>query len=182
MDAPLFAHDSLSAPDALVRPWRRATIAASVIAGVELLLLLVAAFMLLAKPLSRAMHRQAEAAAFATPAVHAKPVVHAKAPAAVAHLSRAHTHVYVLNGNGRTGAAAAEAATLRTLGYHVQGAGNAPHANYATTVIMYRGAFRGEALRLGRDLHVKIVGPLDGLRPSALHGGQLAILLGASSL
>jgi hypothetical protein len=26
---------------------------------------------------------------------------------------------------------------------------------------------------------VKIVGPLDGLKPAALHGGQLAILLGA---
>jgi len=44
---------------------------------------------------------------------------------------------------------------------------------------MYRRGYHAEALRLARDLHVQIVGPLDGLKPAALHGGQLAILLGA---
>jgi hypothetical protein len=44
---------------------------------------------------------------------------------------------------------------------------------------MYKGGYRGEALRLARDLHVKVVGPLDGLRPSALMGGQLALIVGA---
>jgi hypothetical protein len=46
---------------------------------------------------------------------------------------------------------------------------------------MYRGGFRGEALRLARDLHVKVVGPLDGMRPAALMGGQLAIIVGAAA-
>ena len=89
MDAPLDPHD------ALIRPWRTATLVASLVAAVELVLLLGAAFLLLAKPLSHAMQRHAEAA------------------------------------------------------------------------------------RLAHDLHVKVVGPLDGVRPSALRGAQLAIVLGA---
>jgi hypothetical protein len=44
---------------------------------------------------------------------------------------------------------------------------------------MYRRGYEGEGARLARDLHVKIVGPLDGLSVKALHGGQLAIVLGA---
>jgi len=52
VDAPLEAHQ------ALVRPWRTATLVASLIAAVELVLLLGAVFMLVAKPLSHAMQRQ----------------------------------------------------------------------------------------------------------------------------
>ena len=44
---------------------------------------------------------------------------------------------------------------------------------------MYRPGFRAEGVRLARDLKVKVVGPLDGIAPSALHGGQLAVVLGA---
>ena len=51
--------------------------------------------------------------------------------------------------------------------------------DYATTVVMYRPAYRGDALRLAHVLGVKVVGPLDGLAPAALHGAQLVILLGA---
>jgi hypothetical protein len=176
VDAPLNAHDSL------IRPWRTATLVASLIAAVELVLLVTAGVFLLAKPLSRAMQHQAEAAAFASPKVHAPVVAHATQPVAVAKLTRAQTKIFVLNGNGRAGAAAAEAGKLQSLGYGVRGTGNAKRSDYATTVIMYRGKFRGEALRLARDLHVQVVGPLDGLKPAALHGGQLAILLGASAV
>src|SRR5205085_839467 len=58
VDAPL------EASDALIRPWRTATLVASLVAAVELVLLLAAAFLLLAKPLSHAMQRHAEATAF----------------------------------------------------------------------------------------------------------------------
>ncbi len=44
---------------------------------------------------------------------------------------------------------------------------------------MYKRGDEAEGLRLARDLHVHVVGPLDGMRPSALHGGKLAIVLGA---
>jgi hypothetical protein len=57
--------------------------------------------------------------------------------------------------------------------------GNARRQDYASTVVMYRGGYRGEALRLAKDLHVKVVGPLDGLKPAALMGGQLALIVGS---
>ena len=40
---------------------------------------------------------------------------------------------------------------------------------------MYSPGFRAEGLRLAQDLQVKVVGPLDGIAPSALDGGQLAV-------
>jgi hypothetical protein len=43
---------------------------------------------------------------------------------------------------------------------------------------MYRGKFRPEALRLARDVHARLVTPLDGLRPSQLMGAQLVLVLG----
>ena len=94
-------------------------------------------------------------------------------------LLRAETGVFVFNGNGRAGAASGEASKLSGLGYRVPGTGNAKRQDYATTVVMYKKGFSAEGTRLAHDLNVKIVGPLDGLAPSALHGAQLAIVLGA---
>ena len=95
-------------------------------------------------------------------------------------VSRARTGVFVLNGNGRNGAASAAAANLSALGYRVPGKGNAARQDYATTVVMYKRGYEAEGRRLAHDLHVHVVGPLDGMRPSALHGGKLAIVLGAA--
>lgn len=175
MDAPL------PAPDTLIRPWRTATLVASLVAAIELVLLLVAAVLLLAKPLSHAMQRQAQAAAFKSPATatKVKPVRRVQQPVVKAKLPRAKTNVWVLNGNGRNGAAGAEAAKLSSAGYRVRGTGNAARTDYATTVVMYRPGFRGEGLRLARDLRLTAVGPLDGLEPTALHGAQIVVLLGA---
>jgi hypothetical protein len=174
VDAPL------PTPD-LVRPWRTATLVASLVAAVELVLLIAAGVLLLAKPLAHMMKRHAETAAFPTVKKHVAPApvhrVQVKVPAA--KLSRSHTGVLVLNGNGRAGAASAEAVKLQGLGYLIRAKGNAKRQDYATTVVMYRKGYAGEGARLARDLHVKIVGPLDGLAPSALHGGQLAVVLGA---
>lgn len=176
MDAPL------PAPDALIRPWRTATLVASLVAAAELVLLLIAAVLLLAKPLSHAMRRQAETAAFSAPAKKAtpKPIRHVQPVAAKARLPRSRTSVWVLNGNGRNGAAGDEAARLHTRGYPIRGTGNASRTDYATTVVMYRPGYRGEGLRLARDMRLKAVGPLDGLKPAALHGAKLVVLVGAS--
>jgi hypothetical protein len=173
VDAPL------TAPDALIRPWRTATLVASLVAAVELILLFGAGVLIFAKPLSHAVQRHAQAAAFApAPAKHV--VAHArKVVVGQPKLARTKTGVFVLNGNGRSGAAANEARRLSDIGYRVPGTGNAKRSDYATTVVMFRRGYHAEALRLARDLHVKIIGPLDGLKPAALHGGQLAILLGA---
>jgi len=165
----------------LIRPWRTATLVASLVAAVELVLILVLGFVLLAKPLSRAVRQHAAASALAP----AKQTVHTARvvkPPAVGRpkVSRAQTGIFVLNGNGRAGAAHLEASKLQALGYRVPGAGNASRSDYATTVVMYRPGFHAEANRLARDLGVKIVGPLDGLKATALHGAKLAIVLGAA--
>ncbi len=172
MDAPL------PAPDALIRPWRTATLVASLVAAVELVLLLGAGTLILAKPFSRIVRKHAEAAALA-PAHTLSPAVLRKTVVTLPKLTRSETGVFVLNGNGRSGAAAGESRKLAGFGYKVPGTGNAKRQDYATTVVMFRRGYEAEAHRLARDMHVRIVGPLDGLKPSALHGGQLAILLGA---
>jgi hypothetical protein len=172
VDAPL------PVPDALIRPWRTATLVASLFAAIELVLLVGAAFLLLAKPISHAMQRHAAATAFA-PAKRTAPVLPKQAPAGLPKLLRSETGVFVFNGNGRSGAASSEASKLADLRYRVPGTGNAARQDYATTVVMFRKGFQAEGARLARDLNAKIVGPLDGLKPSALHGAQLAVVLGA---
>jgi hypothetical protein len=169
-------------PDELIRPWRKATIAASLIAAVELVLILAGGAMLLARPLSHALTRHAHAGAVAA-AKTSKPAAPASrprpAPVAKPKLTRAMTAVAVLNGNGRNGAAAAEAARLHGLGYRIASTGNARRQDYATSVVLYRPGFAAEGARLARDLHVKVVGPLDGISPAALHGGKLAVIVGS---
>ena len=174
MDAPISPHE-------LVRPWRRATIVASLVAAVELILLLGAAALLVAKPLSHAIQRHAVAAAY-TPAKPKAAVFVPPAkpkPAGKPKLARSGTSILVLNGNGQNGAAAAEAARLHGLGYKIAATTDARRHDYATTVVMYRPGFQAEGERLARDMHVKVVGPLDGLSIPAMHGGQLAVILGA---
>jgi hypothetical protein len=174
VDAPL------TAPDALIRPWRTATLVASIVAAIELVLLLGAGFLLLAKPLAHAMQKHAAATAFAPAKKHtAAPVIHKRAPVGLPKLLRSETGVFVFNGNGHAGAASSEGNTLSNLNYRVLGTGNAKRQDYATSVVMFKKGFQAEGVRLAHDLHVKIVGPLDGLTPAALHGAQLAIVLGA---
>lgn len=179
MQAPLLGSDIS------IRPWRTATLVTGLIAVVEFVALVVLGAMLLAKPLSRAVLHQAQASA-AAPAKTAKAAKAAKGTPAVPKrlapvkpkLARSHTGILVLNGNGRTGAASAEAASLQRLGYPPAATGNAARHDYATTVILYRQGMRAEGIRLARDLQVKVVGPLDGLRPAALRGAKLAVILG----
>lgn len=94
-------------------------------------------------------------------------------------LDRAATSVVVLNGSGVSGAAADTATRVRGLTYVVTAVGNAPRADYGKTVVMYRGDRRREAERLAKDLGVKLVSPLDGLRASELMGAHLALVLGS---
>jgi len=173
MDAPITTHE-------LVRPWRRAAIFASLLAAVELVLLVGAIGLMVAKPLSHMIRRHAEATAF-TPVKHAAvvPPLPKPKPVALAKVPRSRLSILVLNGNGANGAAAAAASRLQHLGYRIAATGNAKRQDYASTVVLYRPGFAGEGERLARDLHVKVVGPLDGITRAALHGGQLAVILGA---
>ena len=159
-----------------------ATIIASLVAAVELILLVGAGLLLVAKPLSHAIQRHAESAAYA-PVKKKKTAVHVPLPkpepVGKPKLTRAHTSILVLNGNGRNGAAAAAAARLHGLGYGISATADARRHDYATTVVMYRRGYRAEGVRLAHDIRAKVVGPLDGLSRRGLHGGQLAVILGA---
>lgn len=155
-------------------PWRTATLVASAVAALELVILAVLGVMLLADPVSQHVRKAAEAKVFA-------PVAKPRVAATVGEpkLSRAETLVTVLNGNGRAGAAAESAAKVRGLGYAVGNVGNAPGTGFMRTIVMYRPGHRPEAARLAADLKLRIVGPLDGITPADLLGAHVALVLGS---
>jgi hypothetical protein len=86
--------------------------------------------------------------------------------------------VLVLNGNGVQGAASSEASRLRIAGYRVGGARNAARRNYVRSMVLYVPGWIKEARRLAHDSGVRIVAPVDGLRPSTLKGSKLVVILG----
>ena len=169
----------------LVHPWRIATLVATAVAGLELVLLIVFGMILLGRSLAPHVHSAAAAHAVVTPkaaapapvAARSKP--HRPAPA-VAKLSRAQTGVLVLNGTGVTGAAAQAAALVKARGYLVKDVGNAPRTGYPTSRVMYRPGFEAEAKRFAKDMSLGRVGPLDGMTPAQLHGAPVVLLVGAS--
>jgi hypothetical protein len=163
----------LPSPDG-VRPWRTATLVASAVAAAELAVIVVAGVAIFGKTVAKHVEKAAVARVYAPAKTTATPV---NAPAGAAHLPRSQTVVTVLNGGGISGAAAVKAQAVRGLGYMVGQVGNAPHPALRT-VIEYRPGYRAEAARLGRDLHVKAVSPLDGLKKSDLLGAQVALILG----
>jgi hypothetical protein len=163
-----------------VRPWRTATIVASAIAAAELLILVLVGIAMIGKPLSQKAQEQAAAKlAVPLPKKTTQPSPVKLALTKKPTLARTATRVTVLNGNGEQGAAASEAARVRQHGYPVAAVGNAPRTGYTRSMVMYRGRFRPEAVRLAKDLGVKIVTPLDGLQADALEGAQVAVIVGA---
>jgi hypothetical protein len=160
------------------RPWRTATLVASAVAALELFVIVAAGVALLGDRLSDPVRQAAEERVLG-PAV--KPAPKPKPGATKPSLTRAETSVYVMNGNGQRGAAAETAARVRSIGYTVGSVGNATRSDYGRSVVMYRRGFRPEALRLAKDLKVKLVSPLDGLRPRELMGAHVALVVGHSA-
>ena len=169
----------LPAPDALVRPWRTAAYIAVAIAVVELLLLLVIGGDKLLGWASDRMQLAAQQHVLQPSTKHrpAQATARKPAPAPVAERPRSKTVVLVLNGNGRTGAAATAAARVHSRGYRIGEVTNAREL-VARSIVMFRPGFAGEGRRLGKDLGVKLVTPLDGMRAKDLHGAQLVFILG----
>jgi len=162
--------------DVLIRPWRTATVVASAVAAVELVIILVAGVALVGKPLTEKMRSTARDRTLGMPAETAK-TKRPKIGSSVARLTRSDTTVMVLNGNGIPGAAHDAASRVRARGYSVGEVGNAHRTDYMRSVVMYRPGFRGEALRLARDLRIRIVGPLDGLNVRDLMGAHVAVVV-----
>jgi LytR cell envelope-related transcriptional attenuator len=149
-------------------PWRTIAVVAAGIATLELLGLVIVGAALIAKPV---VHRaRADALKQTAPTATKTPT----RPL----LPRRSVSVTVLNGNGLAGAAAAEASRVRVRGYPIRKVGNAPHSGYGRSVVMYRSGRRPEALRLARELGIRLVSPLDGLRPRDLLRAQLAVVVG----
>jgi hypothetical protein len=161
--------------DVLVRPWRTATLVASAVAAVELVIILVAGIALVGKPLTEKMRDTARSRTIGMPA--AAPARTPKIGSSTPRLDRVDTSVMVLNGNGVSGAAHDAASRVRAHGYSIGEVGNANRTDYMRSVVMYRPGYRGEALRLARDLRIKIVGPLDGLTVRDLMGAHLALVV-----
>ena len=155
----------------LVRPWRRATIAVSAIAALELLLLAAVAIVLLGNPLARHFRESAASAATAPKRTAVTPAK--KKPV----LPRNETSVMVLNGNGQAGAAHAAADRVRARGYLLGDVGNAPSTT-PRSLVMFRPGYEAEGRRLARDLRVHLVRPLDGMRPAQLFGAHLVLIIG----
>ena len=175
---------SASTSEALVRSWRTATFVATAVAAFELLVLVGVAVALFGQPVvdwvqgsdgptAHAAQKKTRSAVkgVATPPPPAR---------AVPQLARKETSVLVLNGNGIAGAAHSAGQLVRSKGYVVTSVGNAPRSDYRRTVVMYRPGYAPEATRFARDLHVKMVTPLDGLRMRDLMGAQVAVVLGAA--
>jgi hypothetical protein len=164
------------------QPWRSAAFIAATVATVELLILLIAGIFLFGKFFADEVEKASDPAAVAQAAVERQ----ANAPAAGGSgqaatkplLERRKTSVLVLNGNGVPGAAAATADRVRSRHYLVTGTGNAPRTSFTRSVVMYRPGFEGEAKRLGRDLGIRRVAPLDGMRVRDLQGAHVAVVVG----
>jgi hypothetical protein len=159
-------------------PWRTATVVVGVVAAIELVALIGIGATRLAGPLR---------AHATTPVTHVKaaaaPVRHVRSvPAVPVHplRLRAKLSVLVLNGNGVNGAAGSEATSLQALGYGSSRSEDAPRHDYARSMVLYVPGYVQEARRLGRDAHIGIVAPVDGIRTAQLKGSRLVVVLGGS--
>jgi LytR cell envelope-related transcriptional attenuator len=161
---------SLTPVETLVRPWRTATLVAVGVAVVEAALVIA----LVVTLLSSADGNAATTAAKAAPTTK----LAAAKPAKPKILPRTRTSILILNGNGRTGAAAAEADVVRSLRYKVAAVGNAGRSDYGRSAVLYTAGHVKEARRLARDLGITIVGPLDGISPRRMGHATAAIILG----
>jgi len=170
----------LSAPESPTIPWRTVAYVATAIAVFELMVLLVLGGTSLVTTVSNKVEKAAVKRALETPAPakHTKATIHPPVKI-TAKLPRTKVRVLVLNGNGRQGAAAAAAARIQHRGYRIDGVANASRNDFAQSIVMYRPGFIGEGRRLARDLGVKQVTPLDGMRLSQLNGAHVVFVLGA---
>ncbi len=153
---------TVSPLEAVVRPWRAATLLASALAAVELVVVVI---------LAVALFTSGDEAGASANAQEAK-------PAAPKLLPRAKTRVLVLNGNGQAGAAAATAEQVKDFRYPIAAVGNADSSDYGRTVVLYRRGHRPEARRLAGDLGVRLTYPLDGMGKGTLQGAHLAVIVG----
>lgn len=158
-------------------PWRTATVVVGAVAALELVVLIVigAARLAPARTHSTTTATHPAAAKTVEPATR-----HVAAIPTHPLRARSKLSVLVLNGNGVSGAAGAEATTLQALGYGRSSSQNAPRHDYATSIVMYAPGYAQEGRRLGRDAGIHVVSLVDGMSRAQLKGSQLVVVLGGS--
>jgi LytR cell envelope-related transcriptional attenuator len=166
-----------------VNPWRTAAVVAAAVAAVELFILILVGVVFGAKLMTDkaetiVAQTQQTASEAPPPAAAEETPAKPKETAPVAELPRSRTSVIVLNGNGIPAAAAVGSQRVRKFDYIIAGTGNAPRTDFQRSVVMFRPGFEGEADRLAKDLKVKRVAPLDGLKKSDLQGAHIAFIVG----
>jgi LytR cell envelope-related transcriptional attenuator len=160
-------------------PWRTAALVAAAVAALELIVLVAVAGSALLTDAGSPGKTATKATTPAGASKQSAAKAHATTTAAAAAmLPRRKVSLVILNGNGRSGAAAAAATKAQRRGYRIRLVGNAPRQDYPSSLVMYRPGFRPEARRLGRDMGIRMVMPLDGIRPSGLHGAHTIVILG----
>jgi hypothetical protein len=177
-----------STPLPSAEPWRAAAIVATAIATVELLILVVIGVAFSTKFFAGEVNRTALNSLPQTPAAEQPATSEPGATAdtsksqasqpAKPMLARRETAVMVLNGNGIAGAASTTADAVRARGYLISGSANAPRSDFSRSVIMFRPGYRREAERLGTDMKIRRVVPLDGISKGDLQGAHVALIIG----
>jgi hypothetical protein len=157
-------------------PWRTATVVVGAVAVLELVVLIAIGAARLAPA------RTHPPAAVAQTAAKTVPPARRRVAAIPTHplRPRAKLSVLVLNGNGVSGAAGAEATSLQGLGYGRSSSQNAPRHDYATSIVMYAPGYAQEGRRLGHDAGIHVVSLVDGMSRAQLKGSQLVVVLGGS--
>ena len=158
-------------------PWRATTVVVGAVALLELVALIAIGLVHLESGVAGARtqaHRAAAVTAQPAPAQHVPATPVRQTPLR----PRSQVRVLVLNGNGVSGAAAAAAARLQGDGYRLGGATNAQRHDYARSMVMFVPGWSKEARRLAHDAGIRMVAPVDGLRPAQLKGSTVILLLG----
>lgn len=155
-------------------PWRALAVVALGAALIELVALLAIALVRVAP------HATPTRAVRAPVEKHVQPALvhHVPTVPSVPLRPRSRVRVLVLNGNGIGGAAASQAARLQGDGYRIGGVTNAQRHDYANSMVMFVPGWVREARRLAHDAGIRMVAPLDGLRPAQLKGSKVVLLLG----
>ena len=168
--------ESVSTSDALIRPWRTATIVVSAVALAELVLLLAIGLATFGRPVLDAAQGSVSHGATASKAqtdhkraaAGASTPVQRREPLGAPTLARAETSVLILNGNGIAGAGGRSRGRSRAVeGLIVAAVGNAERTDYARSVVMYRPGYKPEAAAPRPRPPVQNVSPLDGLAPAS---------------
>ncbi len=162
-------------------PWRTTTVVAGTVALLELVALIAIALVHFGSAFDHSGVASSRTQDHRAAAVTAKPAPRTIASQPVPQTPlrpRSRVRVLVLNGNGVTGAAAAAAARLESDGYPIGGTTNAQRHDYARSMVMFVPGWAKEARRLARDSGIRMVSPVDGLRPAQLRGSKVILLLG----